>query len=143
MIVTANIFFSLAEVPQLRYRNWEEWSTRFILRHMLRHGIQAKGISDAPAMGAIIRQGKWLVLCENPKCTGAEKVWEEGLIMCCSCLNGHAGHQFLKTSFPPERTAIEAMLEFRVVDARNWEPPETVEDLRTQNIEHGDPVEVA
>lgn len=143
MIITANRFFSLADVPQLRYHNWEEWVTKFVLRHMLRHGVQAQGISDAPPLQAIVRQGKWIVLCENPKCTGAEKVWEEGYMMCCSCLNGHARHQFLKTIFPPERQAIEAILEPRVMDARNWEPPETPEILRAQNIEAGDPVEVA
>ncbi len=136
MIITANLFFGLVENPQQRYRTWDEWRTKFLLRYMLRHGVKESGVSDVPPLQAFVNHGKWLVRCENPSCTGAEKVWEEGLVMCCSCLNGHVAHQYLTTEFPANRMEIEEVLEFRAMDNRNWEPSETLADLQIENIEH-------
>ena len=131
MIVTANHWFADGPKPA---PTWAAFKATFLLRHMVRHGVQGRGLADAPALPAIVRQGKWLALCP---CGGAEKVWEEGQMMCCSCLNGHAAHQFLRTEFPQQRAAIEAILEFRPVENRNWEPPETVADLARENRDHG------
>lgn len=136
MIITANAWFGQAP-PISRYRSWDDWLRRFVMKHMLRHGVHVRPAAEGrPALLAIIRQGKWLVLCENPTCHGAEKVWEEGLVMCCSCLNSHVNHELLRTEFPADRARIEEMLEPRPLDNRNWEPPETVEDLEQENIDH-------
>lgn len=44
--------------------------------------------------------------------------------------------------YPDERHEIERILRFRPNPANmNWIPSETLDDLRRQNINHGDPVE--
>jgi hypothetical protein len=44
-------------------------------------------------------------------------------------------------AFPPEREQIERILRLRPAPKfMNWQPGETLEILRQQNIEHGDPV---
>lgn len=130
MIVTANTWFGAAPKPT---PTWSAFLRTFLLPYMMRHGVQAQGIAGGPILQAIIRQGKWLVLCQNPSCKGAEKVWEEGLMMCCSCLNSHEGHQVLPTIFPANRSEIEAILEPRPMENRNWEFGESVERLRLEN----------
>lgn len=134
MIPTANIYFG--NHPTQRIRDWDAWKARFLLKHMVRQGIQQRGNSDAAPLEAVIRQGAWHILCDGPGCRGSEYAWEEGLMMCASCLNAHLGHQFRQTAFPRHRGAIEEILELRAIPNRNWEPPETLDDLLAENQEH-------
>lgn len=47
----------------------------------------------------------------------------------------------LEPVYPAERNAIEAILRVRPDRSNfNWLPGETLDDLRLQNIQHGDPV---
>lgn len=134
MVVTANQYFGLrpGSLP-----TWDAWKARFLLRHMLRHGVQQQGVSSDPPLPAFVGAGKWKVLCSNPTCRGAELVWEEGLMLCASCLNDHVAHQFLRTVFPKERVAIEQLLELRPLSNRNWLPHESLDELRAENQTHG------
>lgn len=51
-----------------------------------------------------------------------------------------AGEMWMPT-FPAERSEIEAILRMRPLPSQmNWSPVETVEDLRQQNLERGDPL---
>ena len=133
-IITANEFFGWSgkgtwakRLPDLRKGAFENGGVS--LSETVKQGV---------ALGAIVNSGKWLVLCSNPNCGGAEKVWEEGLMFCASCLNRHVGHEFLKTAFPTERRKIEQVLGLRPnPENRHWEPDETLEDLVRENRDHG------
>lgn len=127
MIVTANKWFQ-----PLR---WQEFAEKVIKPTMQKYGIEPQGYSDLSPIIAIVRQGRWLVLC--PDCNGAERAWEEGWMMCMSCWNGYTKHQYRKVIFPSERLEIENILEPRPLQNRNWEQGELMADLRKQNIEHG------
>jgi len=92
---------------------------------------------------ARINHGRWLVGC--PGCNSALVVdLSELVFMCVECGNAAHGGQWLQVTLPRNRKAIEVELLKRPfgrnpADAptRNWEPGETVEDLRRENIEHG------
>ena len=130
-IVTGNVYFN--QSFKVRYQS-------HLLRLMQKHGIGPRGLVEESSMAAIIRQGRWILLCSNPKCKGAEFAWEEGFFYCASCLNAHVDHKMIVTKFPKERREIEAILEPRNIPNRNWEPPETLEDLEAENTEHGIPL---
>ena len=92
---------------------------------------------------ARINHGRWLVDC--PGCNSALVVdLSELVFMCVECANAANGGAWLQVTLPRNRKAIEAELLKRPfgrnpADAptRNWEPGETVADLRHENAEHG------
>ena len=92
---------------------------------------------------ARINHGRWLVDC--PGCNSALVVdLSEQVFMCVECGNAANDGRWLQVTLPRNRKAIEAELLQRPfgrnpADAptRNWEPGETVADLRRENAEHG------
>jgi len=92
---------------------------------------------------ARINHGRWLVDC--PGCNSALVVdLSEPVYMCVECANAANDGRWLQVTLPRNRKAIEAELLKRPfgrnpADAptRNWEPGETVADLRRENAEHG------
>ena len=127
-IVTGNSYFN--QTFKVRYQS-------HMLKLMQRHGIGPKGLVEGNLQEAIVRQGRWVLLCANSDCRGAELAWEEGFLYCASCLNAHVDHKMLMTKFPKERREIEAILEPRNIPNRNWELGETLVQLRAENEEHG------
>ena len=93
---------------------------------------------------ARIHQDKWIVGCPVEGCGDASFVWlEEPLYMCANCFNEELGGRWRRVAVPPveERERIEAVLAGRALpQQRNWDPSESLDDLRAQNGEHGDPV---
>jgi hypothetical protein len=129
MIITANLFFN-------NLSGFDDYKLRHLQPQFLRAGITEQGIDEKrPPIMAYVNHGKWLVKCE---CNGAEKAWEEGLMMCVSCLNATSGHQYRLSVFPESRVEIEKLLEMRRIPNRNWLPSETIEFLEQENIEHQD-----
>jgi hypothetical protein len=135
-MITANSWFK----PH-GYGSWPLFRKKCIIPSQERHGIKPRGIDleemaiHLPVM-AFVNHGAWLVKC--PDCEGAEYAWEEGFYYCFSCHNNSVGHQMRRLLFPEHREAIEAVLERRPLLNRNWEEPETVEDLLLENIAHAD-----
>ena len=92
---------------------------------------------------ARVNHGRWLVDC--PGCNSALVIdLDEPVYMCVECGNSANGGAWLQVTLPRNRRAIEAELLKRPfgrnpADAptRNWEPGETVADLRHENAEHG------
>jgi hypothetical protein len=80
---------------------------------------------------AIVRQGQWFVLC--PRCRATHNApTEDRQYFCLVC---HGG---IRVVWPDDREDIELLLGNRPLpEQRNWEPPETVGDLRRENIQHG------
>ncbi len=98
-------------------------------------------ISDAPALKARIYSNQWIVDC--PDCKNAEFAFTgEHLFMCSECFNGAVGGGYRRVEFPKNLAAIEMVLKARPVPkTRNWDPGETVTDLKRENREHRLPEE--
>lgn len=81
-----------------------------------------------------IGAGTWLVRCVCGDCATVHPVWR--LACCCFC-----GAIYEDLAIPDEADAIAAVLLKRSnPTTRNWKAPETVSDLRAQNLAHGEPV---
>jgi hypothetical protein len=117
---------------------------------------------------AFMNNGRWLILC--PQCSTALPAWNTGVIcprchpqILAKALQPIKGGLFRAVGdpqligeaqaearqldeeyfpeYPPERAQIEQILRLRPLRQNmNWEPGESLEDLRAQNLEHGDPV---
>ena len=113
---------------------WEVYRQLDILPALAKLQIKEQGYAvESPPLQAFVSHGKWLVQCE---CGGGEKVWDEGWMMCMSCLNGRHGHKYRPTKFPRQRRAIEGLLQVRPVPNRNWRPGENLALLRRDNQIH-------
>lgn len=86
---------------------------------------------------ALVRQGRWLVIC--PWCASAQNAsTEDHRFFCIECSNGAVDGKWITVVWPDEREDIETLLGNRPLPSqRNWEPPETLDELRKENIEHG------
>lgn len=93
-------------------------------------------IDGAPISARII-SSKWAVKCECGETCTIEpgQPW-----FCWYCLNMKNGGKARMVVWPDNRSEIESVLlkRFRP-DERNW-TAETIEELRQENIEHGDEV---
>lgn len=88
------------------------------------------------SVAAVVNHGRWIARC--PLCNGAEMVSREGReFFCLSCGMQRNGRQAMRVLFPEDGEAIEAALAPRPIENRNWEPGETVDDLRGENRAHG------
>ncbi len=133
-MITANIFFKTS---------WEAYRLMVIVPLLARYRLpDVELFVESEPLKAYVNHGKWLVKCE---CGGAEKMWEEGVFFCQSCLNARHKHQYRHAIFPSNREKIEQLLEIRPVPNRNWNNQrdikrlgreETVADLKAENELH-------
>ncbi len=81
----------------------------------------------------LVRHGVWKIACS----CGEHPVYSpEWGLACCF----HCGAVYDGIPLPPMLAEIERLLLLRpVMVHRNWCPPETVDDLRAENLAHGDP----
>lgn len=107
----------------------------------------ASVVGTAEPMVATVNHDIWIAPCG----CGARGLPAPGCVVfvgyplgwCPRCLNAAYGRGWRRVSLPDEMTmaAIAAIVACRPnVEDRNWEPNETLDDLRAQNVEHGDPV---
>ncbi len=129
MIITANHWFKPFGCTTLQI-----WVEKKILPHMDRHGIYPTGLDYGTTLASWVLRGAWTVTCP---CGASEYTWNEGWVMCLSCMNGYSHHRFVRTMFPAKRQQVEDILEFRPLENRNWLIGETLEELIAQNIENG------
>ena len=125
-MITANQWFKIS---------WDAFRRSRISKAMAQRAIIENPTTTlvGSPLKAYVNQGRWLVSCE---CGGAEYAWEEGIFMCQSCWNGNHKHYYRASVFPNERKQIETLLEKRPLQNRNWEPNETLTDLRRENKQH-------
>lgn len=93
---------------------------------------------------AIVRQGRWLALCPRvPDCWNAEHFGPDPVT---GHVGGLTGSTFrcnvckveTPSDWPVNVDDITYVLSLRPAPAtRNWEPPETIHDLLTDNFRHG------
>lgn len=105
--------------------------------------VRAAGLDDAVPHAATAREraeasvphinhGQWKLRCA---CGNAPSVSVEWDLACCF----ECGAIYRDLAFPPNRSAIEAVLLKRPRQARNW-TDETVAQLAAENRAHGDEV---
>lgn len=123
--------------PELSYRN-------FLLLFHVKSGLGPL-LPEGKVRGEIeahISVGRWCVLCGI--CRSAVVAEPTDPFFCCvECGSGGAWRRVI---FPREREEIETVLLLRpgfrgASPARSWFPNETVDDLRRENLDHGDPVD--
>jgi hypothetical protein len=79
----------------------------------------------------VLNHGRWIVPCGN--CPGAyaeDKLPEDGKCIFC--------HEPLEVVYPSKqfRASVDAVVAGRPEENQNWEPGETVNDLKADNIVH-------
>lgn len=97
-------------------------------------------VADVPPLLAHVSDDMWCVDC--PDCGGGEMVWTNDLkIWCHRCGNAAVGGLYRPVELPEAASAIEDVLSKRPRrETRNWRHNETLDELRAQNQEAGDPV---
>jgi len=89
---------------------------------------------------AVVSGSCWIALCPSGD-GGAEFVnFEDPRFFCCNCRNRQWGGKPLRMVLPDPavRLQVETVLLKRPDPAtRNWEPGESVEDLKVENLSNG------
>jgi hypothetical protein len=94
-----------------------------------------------PKAKALVRlnHGRWIVDC--PFCPSAQIASaSDPLFLCSDCLNFAIGSRWVRVVWPKpaNRKAIEEAVHLRPSkEVMNWDPAESVADLRRENLEHG------
>jgi ribosomal protein L37AE/L43A len=96
-----------------------------------------KGVAKTPTVAARVNHGRWQTEC--PFCLSAQHASSgDRLFYCANCMNAAAGHKTLRVTWPRDPAAIEAILAARPhARYRNWDPGETIRDLKRQDAEWG------
>ena len=127
-MITGNLYFR--KTP-----NWESYRRLVLIPELAQKMIREQGYdTKATPLLAYVNHGNWAVKCE---CGGGEFAWNEGWMMCRSCLNAKHAHKYRPVVFPDDRERIELILMARPMDNRNWKVGESVADLQAENEIHG------
>lgn len=97
--------------------------------------LPTNAVAEVVPAIARVEHGRWIVDC--PFCRGAEFFnATSGLFFCCGCRNAQVDNSYLAVLAPDAKTRAEiALVLCEDVDRdewRNWNPTETVDDLRRQ-----------
>ncbi len=86
---------------------------------------------------ALVNHSNWLVRCPNPDCSEVTMVDQGELYWCPNC--GSADNDFAPRTviFPSHIKTITTLLAKRPRQNRNWEPGETLAQLKRENKERG------
>ena len=95
-------------------------------------------VVDAP-IPAVVRQGRWLVLCTHDGCASAMLASTcHSRFVCPECGSPDVGGHWRPVTWPEDRSRGEtALLKRPIKDARNWEADETAADLEQENTANG------
>lgn len=78
-----------------------------------------------------VNHGRWVVDCP---CGGAQLACRtDHRMFCVDCLNEHVAGAWVPVVWPANVEQIEGILGVRPVDLQNWDPIESVEQLRAEN----------
>lgn len=95
--------------------------------------------ATSPPLHAWIASSNWVVTCDV--CREQIVIDFGEIYFCPNCLNVPHNGKARMVVFPENRDEIERILLLRPnPSVRTWYPHETVDDLRLQNIEHGDKI---
>ncbi len=126
MIETAETYFRKIDRPEARKRLKDR--PLVLKRELSNKTLRAK-----------INHSRWLVLC--PNCSSAEFLFNDKRFFCSECKNEKIDGKLYKVIMPMKKLQIEALLESRSISNRNWQYPETVDDLIRENELHSKEIE--
>lgn len=132
-IITANQYPSVTRLGG--YRRYVEHHTR-ARWPMLTQTLRIDWRNTAGEVLAMVIRGSWRAGC--PFCNGSVFCEPSEPFFCPDC--AMQGNQFrpMRVVMPERRQDIERLLRMRPdPNTRNWIPPETVENLIAENLEHG------
>ena len=128
------ISFIMTAREHHRVKSAEEYLSRHTqkMNEKARRGSQFRVHEDPEPLTAYVNGGNWIVRCSCGAGNATDPQWR---IACCYGCG--AIHRTI--AFPPSAALSEGvrLLLDRPVANRNWEPGETVDDLRRENDEHG------
>lgn len=134
-----NAIDRLFDTPEARARapQTAAWPA-FLHSTMSRSGFYRPpaGYAERPVVYVRVNAGRWLTDCPFPNCNSAQHASRhDHWFYCARCHNEHVGHVLIPVVWPLEPDAIEQhLLKYRPLpDARNWEPHETLADLKGQD----------
>lgn len=105
-------------------------------------GARANWKVQGDPVKAFIQRSSWVAKCPEKDCNEQVIVDIDEPFYCPNCQNIRNGGFARPVSFPENREDIERVLLARAIpDTRNWKLSETIDDLKLQNIEHGEGVE--
>lgn len=96
-----------------------------------------RGVAQGIAASARVNHGRWVVSC--PFCPGAQFACRgDPRFFCVDCLHvgTSAEGRFVRVLWPSHPEGIEETLAPRPASNRHWEPGESLEDLRAENVQH-------
>ncbi len=101
-----------------------------VLQSKTRQGIHAVPHASKHPLVGYVNHGRWVGdCCDCGSGVSLHPEWTEGRCFACGAVYA--------AQFPPNVAQIEALLVQRPsLVNRNWVPPETVEDLASQNAEN-------
>lgn len=115
-----------AGVPPARGAEWApraHWTAPAPLE-----AAMAAPTAHGESVSVVVNHGRWVVAC--PDCQGAQLACRtDKRFMCDECGNVAIGGEWRPVVWPPQATAIEAVLKRRRIVNQNWLPGETVQDL--------------
>lgn len=100
------------------------------------HGLPI-GLSKEVHAVPHVSHGRWSVRC--PFCPSSQYASKaDHRFFCVECFNLDVGMEWVEVKWPRNWEKIEEALSMRPrVENRNWEAPETLRDLLTENRAHG------
>ena len=117
---------------------FQEDYLRFVARHCKAKALLLPRLEQVQGeLATSVNHGRWIVDC--PDCNGAQIASRMGLFFCVDCGNVANRGCWYAVRFPTEQTVIDAVLLTRPPKNRNWQPGETLEQLRAENSLRGLP----
>lgn len=102
--------------------------------HLARNPAAHEPTEFSEEKPAYIGNGAWRIHCRCGERTHADPEWK--LACCFGC-----GAIWTNVVFPENWQAIEDLLSKRVLQGtRNWQPPETYDDLVAEQVQHGEAI---
>ena len=117
----------------------DEWRTPDLLRQLQAEHVAKNPATHAPVeivseIPAYVGNGCWRIHCRCGERTHTDPDW--GIACCFGC-----GAVWTRVTFPEDWRAIEVLLAKRAVQGtRNWQAPETLDDLKLEQLAHGEPL---
>jgi len=116
-------------LPGVRRKGHRQW---FLLIADGRGFPVKNALTKDELIEARVDHGRWIANC--PDCKGAECVTlDDPVFMCLSCGNEAIGGKLRRVKFPNDQSTIEGLLTSRPLYAQNWDPNETINQLKEEN----------
>lgn len=130
--MVSGVIFRPRHLPGIGVRSPDEYRA-LQRRYLRRSGLTVEPWLHIGEVRAHVGAGAWRVRCVCGEAPPADPDWR---LACCS----GCGAVYEDVAFPDDREDIEAvLLKRRNHVTRNWQHGETVEELRRENLAHGEP----